>query len=328
MNETAKKVPMSKRFEHRVEWALMLVLIGVCSIVPLRVLRRVGAALGWLAWRVFRVRRRVVEENIGRSFPGADADAVDAIALEAYRQYGMCLMEFAAFRALSREKLLRMVDIEGMANFDVALAHGAGAILFTGHFGNWELLGALIARCGYPIHVTDTNHINKLVHELISDLRARHGMKIIAPGEPVARNMQILSGNGFVAYLADQDARHHGIFVDFFGRPASTVRGPAICSVRLGCPVVAGFLIREGYDRHRAVFEEPMWPDSSLNSRDAVRELTQRFTRLLERYVRQYPGQYFWMHRRWKTVPVKPLETKPGWASDPGDTAPPGSRPS
>jgi len=199
-----------------------------------------------------------------------------------------------------------MVEIEGMENFDVALEHGAGAILFTGHFGNWELLGALIARCGYPIHVTDTNHSNRRVHELISDLRIRQGMKIIAPSEPLSRIMDVVSRNGFVAYLADQDARHHGIFVDFFGRPASTVRGPAICSVRLGCPIVAGFLIREGHDRHRAVFEKPMWPDRSLGSSEAVHELTQRFTLLLEKYVREHPGQYFWMHRRWKTAPAHP----------------------
>lgn len=306
MTEMSQKLPLPKRFQYRAEWVLTVLLIGVCSTVPLGVLRRVGAMLGWLAWRVFRVRRRVVLDNIRRSFPAAHEAAVDAIAVESYRQYGMSLMEFAAFRRLSRERLLAMVEIEGMENFDVALAHGAGAVLFAGHFGNWELLGAVIARCGYPIHVTDTNHTNKLVHRVISDLRIRQGMKIISPSEPLSRITQILSENGFVAYLADQDARHHGIFVDFLGRPASTVRGPAVCSIRRGCPIVAGFLIRRGYDRHRAVFEAPIWPDENLGGREAIQELTQRFTRLLEKHVRDYPGQYFWMHRRWKTPPKNP----------------------
>lgn len=318
MNGTSTKLPLSKRFSYRIEWALTLGLIVVCAIVPLRLLRRAGAALGWFAWRVLRVRRRVVLDNIGRSFPDADGAAVDAIALESYRQYGMSLMEFGAFRGLSREKLIGMVEIEGMESLDAALSHGSGGILFSGHFGNWELLGALIARCGYPIHVTDTNHSNKRVHDLISDLRIRQGMKIIAPGEPISGNLRILSENGFIAYLADQDARHHGIFVDFFGRPASTVRGPAVCAVRLGCPIVATFLIREGCDRHCAVFEAPMWPDRSLASGEAVHELTQRFTRLLERYVREYPGQYFWMHRRWKTAPpASPLKDAPPTSASP-----------
>ncbi len=303
MVDTSTKLPLSKRFQYRAEWVLTVLLIVVCSTVPLHALRRAGAVIGWLAWRVFHVRRRVVLDNIRRSFPDEDDAVVDSIALESYMQYGMSLMEFGAFRRLSRERVLGMVEIEGIENFDLALSHGAGAVLFTGHFGNWELLGAVIARCGYPIHVTDTNHTNKLVHRIISDLRTRHGMKIIAPSEPLSRIAQVLSTNGFVAYLADQDARHHGIFVDFFGSPASTVRGPAVCSTRWGCPIVAGFLIREGRDRHRAVFEEPMWPDPSLKGREAVQELTQRFTRLLERYVREHPGHYFWLHRRWKTRP-------------------------
>jgi KDO2-lipid IV(A) lauroyltransferase len=112
-----------------------------------------------------------------------------------------------------------------------------------------------------------------------------------------------LSANCFVAYLADQDARDHGIFVDFLGRPASTVRGPAIFAIRNECPVVATFLIREGFGRHRAVVEEPIWPDRNLKGREAVEDLTQRFTDVLERYVREIPGHYFWMHRRWKTAP-------------------------
>jgi KDO2-lipid IV(A) lauroyltransferase len=281
----------------------MHILIGACSLSPITLLRRVGLGVGWVAWRGFRVRRRVVLENISRSFPEADARTVDSIALESYEQYGMALMEFAALRSLSSRRLMEMIDVEGLENFDVALSHGRGAVLFSGHFGNWELLGALIARCGYPLNVTDTNHSNKLVHGIISDLRTRQGMKIIAPAEPLSRITSLLAQNKFVSYLADQDARRDGIFVEFLGRPASTVRGPAVLSIRRRCPIVAGFLIRQGVDRHLAVFEKPIWPDGRLKGADAVRELTQRFTRLLEGYVRKYPGQYFWMHRRWKTKP-------------------------
>jgi KDO2-lipid IV(A) lauroyltransferase len=301
--DTRSSPGFSKRVQYRIEWAFTCLLISVCSTVPLVVLRRFGAGVGWMAWRIFRIRRRVVLDNISRSFPDADASAVDAVAVESYRQFGMALMEFAAFRRLSRRKLFGMVDIEGLENLDAALAHGAGAILFTGHFGNWELLGAVVAGCGYPLHVTDTNHSNKLAHGIISGLRIRQGMKIIAPSEPLSRINGLLSANQFVAYLADQDARRDGIFVDFFERPASTVRGPALFSVRKGCPVVPTFLIREGHDRHRAVFERPLWPDPRLKGREAIHELTQRFTRILETYVRENPGQYFWMHRRWKTRP-------------------------
>lgn len=281
----------------------MHLLIVLCSIVPLRVLRRVGKGLGWVAWRVFRVRKRVVIDNISRSFPGAPFAGVDAIALESCEQYGMALMEFARFRRLSRRELMGMADVEGIEHLDAALSHGKGAVLFSGHFGNWELLGALLARRGYPLHVTDTNHSNELTHRIISGLRFGQGMKVIAPSEPSSRITGLLSENKFVSYLADQDARRDGIFVDFLGRPASTVRGPAIFSIRKRCPIVALFLLRRGLDRHLAVIEEPIWPDPRLKGREAVRDLTQRYTRILEKHIRERPGQYFWMHRRWKTRP-------------------------
>jgi hypothetical protein len=101
----------------------------------------------------------------------------------------------------------------------------------------------------------------------------------------------------------DQDARRDGIFVDFLGRPTSTVRGPAIFSIRKRCPIVALFLLRRGVDRHLAVIEKPIWPNPRLKGREAIRDLTQRYTRILEKHVRESPGQYFWMHRRWKTRP-------------------------
>lgn len=298
-----RAVPLKKRIEHRIEYGATSLLVWVCSTVPLPVLRRMGAGLGWLGWRVFRVRRRVVLENLMLSLPETTGDVIDAIAVESYRNMGRALVEFAAFRNLTRERLMGMVRIEGIENCDAALEHGNGAIFFTGHFGNWELLGAVVAQCGYPLHVTDTNHSNKLVHGIISDLRIRQGMQIIAPSEPMSTITRLLANNQFVAYLADQDARHHGVFVEFFGRPASTVRGPATFAIRRGCPIVPCFLIREGRDRHRAVFEKPMWPDDGLKGRDAILELTQRFTTLLERYVREHPEQYFWTHRRWKTKP-------------------------
>jgi KDO2-lipid IV(A) lauroyltransferase len=304
MAKSARRLPLGKKVQYRFEWAALQLLVGFGSAVPLRALRRIGRGLGRFAWRALRARRGVVVDNISRSFPGASAERVDEIGLESYEQYGMSLMEFAAFRTLSRRKIGGIVRAEGMEHIDAALEKGKGAVLFSGHFGNWELLGAFVARSGYPLHVTDTNHSNELTHRIITGLRVRQGMEVIAPDEPLSRMAELLSGNKIVSYLADQDARRDGIFVDFLGRPASTVRGPAIFAIRKGCPIVALFLIREGTDRHRAVVEPPIWPDPRLKGSEAIRDLTQRYTDVLERYVRAHPGQYFWMHRRWKTKPA------------------------
>ena len=292
----------SKRIQYYIEYLVVKALVATATILPLKLLRRVGSALGWVALRIFAVRRRVVVDNIGRALH-PDSAQMRAITRRAYANWGRCLMEFAAFKRIGQADLFAMVDIDGRQNLDAALAHGRGAILFTGHFGNWELLGATLARAGYPLHVTDTNHSNKRVHRIISELRTAQHVKIIEPDKPVKYVLRLLDNNQFVAYLADQNARAAGIFIDFFGRPAWTLRGPAVFAIRRRCPIVACFMIREGIDRHRAVFEEPLWPDPTLDGEEAVIELTQRFTRVLEDYIRKYPELYFWTHRRWKTQP-------------------------
>lgn len=296
-------LPWRKRARYRLEYDVATVLLRIGARVPVEWLRRVGSGLGWAACRVIRIRRRVVLENIRNSFPKASAREVDRVALETYRNAGRCLFEIMTFAGLDPDDVRAMVTFEGREHLDEAVAHGRGAILFSGHFGNWELAGAAIGCNGYPIHATDTNHSNKLMHDVITRLRTRVRMVVLSPNEPVASLRRLLGQNKMITYLADQDAGSHGIFVDFFGRPASTLRGPAVLSVRTGCPIVPVFMVREGTDHHRAVVGELLWPDAALPNREAVRDLTQRFTNVLEQVIRRYPGNYFWMHRRWKTRP-------------------------
>ncbi len=304
----ARRPAFVKKIEHRIEYRAVRALIWITSVVPQRTMRRIGEGLGWTAFHVFRIRRRVVVDNITSCFPDHDASFVTHTAERSYMNWGRSLMEFAAQRHTSREDILGKVTIEGMENLDRAVEHGKGTILLTGHFGNWELLAAVVARSGYPLHVTDTNHTNKFVHNLINELRTCQEIRLISPQRPVGYLLRLLRENQFVAYLPDQNARGAGVFVDFFGRPAWTLRAPALFAIRRRCPTVPGFLIAEGNGRHRAVFGEPMWPDPRLKGEEAVVELTRRFAAILEDVIRESPSQYFWSHRRWKTQP------KPGVA--------------
>lgn len=294
---------VAKEAKHRIEAALAGGLIRLSRVVPLRVLLRVGSGIGWLAFRVVRLRRSLAMDHIRRSLPGIDRKEADRIGERAYRNLGRSFMELIAFGALSKEKIMNMVTIEGSEHLDAALDHGRGAILFTGHFGNWELLGAVVAQEGYPLHVTDTSHSNPHTHRLLSEMRIGQGMKIIEPSRPVIYLLDLLATNQFVAYLPDQDARGAGLFVDFLGRPAWTLRAPAVFSVRKRCPMLPGFLIRERFDHHRAIFLPLLWPDPKLPPEEAVFDLTKRYTRVIEEMIRHHPDHYFWLHRRWKTRP-------------------------
>jgi KDO2-lipid IV(A) lauroyltransferase len=292
---------MWKTIRYRIEYWITQFIVDVLSRFPLGAIRSLGASLGWLGFEVFRVRRKIAVQNLCSAFRDESPGTMRAVGRRSYMNLGRSLMEFTAFRRLPVSRLLDMVAPEGMEHLDGALARGRGAILFTGHYGNWELLGGIIARYGYPIHVTVFDHRNKLTDGLMCALRRKLGMQVILPGGPVETTLRLLSGNRFVSILADQDARERGVFVEFLGRPASTARGPAVLAIRQRCPIIPCFMVRDGGDRHRAVIEAPQWPDTALKGGEAIQDLTQRYTRRLEAYVRDYPDLYFWPHRRWKT---------------------------
>jgi KDO2-lipid IV(A) lauroyltransferase len=301
-----QQMRLTKRVRIRIEYIAAKALLWGASFIPLPMLRRVGAGLGWVAYRVIGIRRRIAVHNIVSSLAGLDRRAAEEIALESYKNFGRSMMEVITFGRITAERLWEMVTVEGQENPDEALAHGKGAIIYTGHFGNWELLGAAIARGGYPVHATDTGHTNRRTHRMIIDLRNAQGVNVLAPDQPFSSILQLLSDNQFVAYVADQDAGRSGIFVDFLGRPASTRRGPALLAIRKGCPIAPVFIVRERNDHHRVIYGKLIWPNPQLKGRAAVVDLTERCTRVLEDMIRRYPQMYFWVHRRWKTKPAEP----------------------
>lgn len=293
-----------KKIRHRIEYFGVSVVTTLTSLLPLRLAVALGALLGWKAYRIFQIRRRVSMDNIRRSLEYVDSETkADRIARASYMNMGRSFVEYASFRRLDSRKVLEIVEFGGLEHFDRALEEGRGAILVTGHFGNWELLGAGIAAHGYPTHFLVGEQTNHLVDNLMNDLRRSQNIGIITRDVALRKVLRTLKDNQFVALLADQDARRSGIFVDFLGRPASTVRGPAMFAIKQKAPIIPGFIRRVGGGKHHAQLQELLWPDPSLEGEAAVVDLTQRYTDRLSDAIRQYPSEYFWAHRRWKTKP-------------------------
>lgn len=294
----------TKRITQAIEFWSVRALIAMIGIVPLGVLRGAGASLGWIAFNLIRIRRRVALANIRRALGPRPSDAeIAKIGLRSYQNMGRSLVEFASFGKLSADKVASMVEFEGTHHFDDVLAAGTGAIVFAGHFDNWELLGAATARHGYPVHFLVGEQSNKRVDALMNDLRRAQGIGIISREAALKRVLRELSRNQIIAMLPDQNAGRTGVFVDFFGKPASTYRGPATFALKHGCPVIPAFIIRRPGRPHRAVIERPIWPDREAEKEEAVQKLTQECTNVLMEYIRRYPDHYFWVHRRWKTQP-------------------------
>jgi len=272
----------------------------MAGALPLALASAVGAGIGRLAFDVVRIRRAVSIDNITRAL-GASTGEAAAIGRASYANLGRAFMEFAAFRHLDRRRLLQCVDYEGLEHLERVRAEGKGAVLGSGHFGHWELWPAGLVAHGFPVDFLVGQQTNERIDDVMNDLRRRQGAEIITRTAALRKVMQSLAQGRFVALLFDQDARKGGVVVEFLGRPASTVRGPALFAVRRGCPVVPIFIFRE-QGRHRAIIEPPLYPVSGLDEDAAVLDLTRRYTDRLTYHVRRHPADYFWPHRRWKTT--------------------------
>lgn len=293
-----------KRFRHRLELAGVKCLVALPRLLPFAWAVKAGGTLGLLAFDVFRIRRRVTLENLDRAFGDSYTKAEKIrIGRRSYVNFAKSMVDFASLGRLSKNKRREIVRYEGLDYLREALAAGRGALFVAAHFGSWELLGSSFCLLGMPTDFLVGEQSNALVNDLMNDTRRAAGVGTIERGMAARGVFEALKNNRIVALLADQDARKHGIFVDFLGTPASTITGPAQFAIRTGCPIVCGYIVRRADETHDAHILPPLWPRAGADRDAEIRRLTEEATKILEAYVREHPDHYFWAHKRWKTRP-------------------------
>jgi KDO2-lipid IV(A) lauroyltransferase len=257
-----------------------------------------------MAYRPLGVRRGVVERQIAAAFPELDAAEVRRIARVAYENLGRSSVEAALLPSLGAGRVLDLFEgADGWDAVERGLAAGKGLIFVTGHLGNWELAGAYLAARGVPLDAIARRMSNPLFDRYLNDTRERVGMHVVYDSEAVRRTPRALRDGRAVAFLADQGVRGlASTYVPFFGRPAKTPRGPAVFALRFGAPIVFGVSLRRPDGRYRLILEEVPVLDTGDRDRDTD-TIVADYTRLLEKYVRLAPEQYFWHHRRWRRQP-------------------------
>lgn len=289
------------KLRYHIEYAGVRTLIGLAGLVSPKTGERIGETLGDLAFDLIRKRRDLTVGHLTRVF-GEQETAV-RLARSVYRHLGRTAVEHARLLTSSVTDIRDRIETAGVEHIEWALGQGRGAVLVTGHFGYWELLGATVASLGYPIGVVAKDQHNPAVNRLIIRCRERLGMQIIPMASAMRPVLKTLKQNGCVGLLMDQDAGPGGTFVNFFDQPASTYQGPAVFALRTGAPVIPCFIVKNGIERHRVVFETPIESTSTGDEDKDVHRVTQQYTSVLERYIRDYPDHWFWVHRRWKTRP-------------------------
>jgi len=251
-------------------------------------------------------QRLIATHNLRRAFPEKSEGEIVRIVQSVYRNMGIVAAEFFDIPRLTKKNIAALVEAEGVENCEKALAKGRGVLLFSAHFGNWELEAAAAALLIKPAVVIYRILDSPLLEHLVLRVRSATGNVLLPKDHAMRAMLRTLKQNGIVGILIDQNmAWYEGVFVDYFGRPACTTDGLALLALHTEAPVLPAYMVRLPDGRYRLVFG-PEVEVIRTGDRDAdVLANTQRFTKVIEQIVRRYPDQWLWVHQRWKTQPCQ-----------------------
>jgi Kdo2-lipid IVA lauroyltransferase/acyltransferase len=288
-----------------IEYAAAWFGLKVLGLLPRGAARCVGASFAAVAFRIRTPLRRAAAFNLTLAFPDWTDEQRNRTIRRMIQQIGWMAAEFARFPKFIHGHIESIVAIDGAENFERARLKGNGVLFLTGHMSAWELAPFAHALYGHPLHFLVRPIKNRRVDRLINRYRCLSGNQPIEKNKSARMILKVLGDGGTIGILSDHNTtREEGVFVDFFGIPASTTSGLARIALRTDATVVPGFLSWD-YDRkiYRLQFEPAVeLARTGLEEAD-VRENTARFTRVIENYIRKHPDQWLWVHKRWKTRP-------------------------
>lgn len=304
------------RWSKPLEWWLTRTLVRSLNLIggvtPRRALPPIGRALGRLTYRTMTRYRKVAHSNLERAYGHCmDAESRRKLAVESFENVGMTLVEFFLRQPrITMDEVERDVRFVGQEHYEEAFSHGKGVLLITAHYGNWEMMGPRLARAGYQVHAVSRTADDPGMENMIESIRTRCGLKQIPRRQAARQGLAALRKNEILAILLDQNTAEGGVFVPFYGYPASTATGPAVFALKTGAAIVPTFCLREADGTHTMKAWPPLYPQSTGDRNADIRNLTAEITRIIELQIRERPELWCWLHNRWKLQPSDGVETE------------------
>jgi Kdo2-lipid IVA lauroyltransferase/acyltransferase len=296
-----------------IEYAAAWLGVKSLGLLPRPAARFAGASFAAAAYALRTPLRRAAMFNLSLAFPDWSDAKRKRVIRSMIQQIGWMAAEFSQFPKYTPENIQKIVVLDGFENFDAARRRGKGVLFLTGHMSAWELAPFAHALFGHPLHFLVRPITNRRVDALINRYRCLSGNQPIQKNKSARSILRILADGGTVGILSDHNTvLEESVFVDFFGIPASTTSGLARIALRTDAAVVPGFLSWDSARRkYRLRFEPAIELARTGDEEIDVRENTARFTKTIEDYVRAYPDQWLWVHKRWKTRPPGEKEIYP-----------------
>ncbi|MBX3397000.1 MAG: lysophospholipid acyltransferase family protein [Phycisphaerae bacterium] len=253
----------------------------------------------------FREHRRRAEEHIRTSFPEMASEQISEIALSSMQHLAMLAVEVLRTpRQLTVWTWSRHVELRNLEDALRILLQKRGCIMLTGHYGNWEVLGYVLAILGFDIVAVMRPLDNEYINRYLLDRREASGLTLLYKKGATRSAPDVLDSGGALCFIADQNAGKKGVFVDFFGRKASTYKSIALLAMEYSVPIIVGCARRVGRGfRYEICVQRIIRPEEWAVQDDPLMWITREYTKGIEDMVREAPGQYLWIHRRWKSRP-------------------------
>lgn len=275
---------------------------------------RSAEVVGRGMYRMLGRSRERTKQHLRLSFPHWSRQRVDSVALKVFEHLALLGVEVCHTpRLIHRDSWSNRVSLKNVGEALERLNTGRPVILITGHVGNWEVLGYLLAVVGYQVNAVARPLNNPLINDWLLGIRQQKGLRVITKWDATQQMIDVLNSGGALGFIADQNAGTKGLFVPFFGRLASTYKSVGLLALSQKVPLVCGYARRLRHLGYRFEFgmTDIIYPEDWENQPDPLYYVTARYMRAIESMIRICPEQYLWMHRRWKSRPRHELQGKP-----------------
>ena len=292
---------MRRKLEYAAAWPF----IKILGAMPRPLSRAFAIGISQVVYLLHFRLRQVGMRNLAMVFPEKSEAERARILRGVFASLGRQLAELCQFPKYTPENIDEVVTYEGLENYERAYARRKGVLFLTAHFGGWELSAFAHSLHGHWLHIVMRPMDNEYLDQLLQNYRTMHGNKTVAKDDFVRGLLAAMKAGETVGILMDTNMTPpQGIFVDFFGIPACTASGLARIALRTDAAVVPGFTIWDpALRKYRLRFDPALELIRSGDLEADIAANTQLFTRVIENYVRKYPDQWLWVHRRWKTRP-------------------------
>lgn len=294
------------KFQLKIEELAVRFIIGSIGIFPYKTSLSIGKFMGKTIVRLFPRFAKTANRNLEIAYPNISNEEKQRIIKGTFESLGRHLGFISQFKKFEKEDIKELIEIVGREeNFDPADKTGRGILFFTGHFGSWEVFNLLPPAFGYGMNILVRRIDNELIEKYVDSMRTKFGSVTLGKKEAGRKMYRLLNDGKLLGILADLNAQlHDGVFVDFFGTPAATTTSIAKLALKTNPVILPAFAVWEEEKQKYVVYiEPPIEYEKTGDNKADILDITQKITKSVEKFVRKYPEQWLWIHKRWNTRP-------------------------